>query len=101
MIVEIHVKPPRDWKVDKAKLCFPFHGLVYASRIEDRGDLVKLLFNISPGQLTHIENDRFEVLVARSQRMDGYILRKWRYIEPVNVAILSQMGGKEPSPKSR
>jgi len=87
-MIEVHVRPPKDWRpVDKAKLCFPFHGLVYASRIEDRGDLVKLFFNISPGQLIHMENDRFEVLVARSQRMNGYVLRRWRYVEPVKVAF--------------
>jgi len=101
MLVEIRVKPPRDWKVDKAKLYFPPHALVYALRIEDHGDLVKLFFDVTPERITRIENGRFEVLIARSQRMDGYILRRWRYIEPVNVAILSQMGGKEPSPKSR
>jgi len=37
-------------------------------------------------------------LIARSQRMDGYILRRWRYVKPMDMAILSQMGGKESSP---
>jgi len=88
MLVEIHVRPPRDWRpVDKAKLYFPPHALIYASRIEDDGDLVKLFFDVSHERIIHIENRRFEVLIAKSEKMDGYTLRKWRYIEPVNVAI--------------
>ena len=88
MIVEVHVRPPKDWRpVDKAKLYFPPSGLIYASRIEDDGDVVKLFFDVSPNRMIHIENERFEVLVAKSEKMDGYTLRKWRYVEPVEVAI--------------
>jgi len=88
MLVEIHVKPPGDWRpVDRAKLYFPPHALIYASRIEDDGDVVKLFFDVSPNRMIHIENERFEVLIAKSEKMDGYTLRKWRYVEPVEVAI--------------
>ena len=88
MIVEVHVKPPKDWRpIDRAKLYFPPHALTYASKIEDRGDLVKLFFDVTRDRIIHIENGRFEVLIAKSEKMDGYTLRKWRYIEPVNVAI--------------
>ena len=88
MLVEIHVKPPRDWRpVDRAKLYFPPSGLIYASRIEDDGDIVKLFFSVSLNRIIHVENGHFEVLIAKSEKMDGYILRKWRYTEPVKVAI--------------
>ena len=66
---------------------FPPHALIYASRIEDDGDVVKLSFDVSPNRMIHVENGRFEVLVARSEKMDGYTLRRWRYVEPVKVAI--------------
>ena len=99
MIVEVHVRPPEDWRpIDRAKLYFPPHALVYALRIEDHGDLVKLFFDVTHDRIIHIENGRFEVLIAKSEKMDGYILRKWRYVEPVKVSILSQIGEKEPSP---
>jgi len=88
MIVEVHVRPPEDWRpIDRAKLYLPSHALVYASKIEDHGDLVKLFFDVSPGHIIHVENRRFEVLIAKSEKMDGYVLRKWRYVEPVEAAV--------------
>ena len=82
------MRPPEDWRpIDRAKLYFPPHALIYASKIEDHGDVVKLFFDVTPERIIHVEDGRFEVLIAKSEKMDGYTLRKWRYVEPVEVAI--------------